>query len=235
MSSRTSSREKPRISSLRMGEYLHASAPQRERILKDQKYPPVVQMVPYERARQCIRAALLSPKGAANKLVNLASNLDQQIPRTAYDAETLRLSALAIRRFTVLLPCIQFNGAVPVVTVPPHFILRVEGVAISVAPSLILRRVNRRGDTESGALLLAIRKGDALDERSGIAVGEMLRLSLIHNGYPLVRPTLCLIADVFGGAVYSAPSRSQRLGKEIESACREIAVRWPSIPERRVA
>jgi hypothetical protein len=235
MSSRTSSREKPRISSLKMGEYLHASAPQRERILRNQKYPPVVQLVPYERARQSIRAALLSTKGAANKLLNMASSLEQQVPKTAYDSETLRLSALAIRCFAALLPSIQFNGALPVVTVTPHFILRVEGVAISVSPSVILRRVNRRGRVESGALLLAIRKGEVLDERSGIAVGEMLRLSLTQNGYQSVKPMLCVVADVFGGAVYSAPSRSQRLGSEIESACREIAVRWPSIPDRRVA
>lgn len=235
MPSRTSSREKPRMSAQKMGEYLYASAHRRERILRDQKYPPLAQVVRYERARRAISAALLSTKETQSKLIGLAASLEQQIPKSGYDAESLRLSALAVRRFSSQYTSISFHGASAVMTGTPHFHLRVEGVTISVSPAVLLRRVNRLGNLDWGALLLVIRKGEALDERSGSAIGEMLRLALVQGGYEAAKPTLCLVVDVFSGRNYSAPSRSQRLGNEIASACREIADRWPSLPESNAA
>jgi hypothetical protein len=39
----------------------------------------------------------------------------------------------------------------------------------------------------------------------------------------------CLIVDVFGKLVFAAPRTYRRRWQEIEAACQEIALVWPTI------
>jgi hypothetical protein len=92
-----------------------------------------------------------------------------------------------------------------------------------------------RGDERTGALLLVFRKEKALSKKAGIAAGELLRSAVAESGLvnPLtVKPELCIVVDVFEGEVHHAPRSRKRLGSEIESACREIANRWPTLGKR---
>jgi hypothetical protein len=57
-------REQPRISAPKMGEYLEATAPRREVILRDQKFPAAFKTARYQPAADAIRRALLQGGGA---------------------------------------------------------------------------------------------------------------------------------------------------------------------------
>jgi hypothetical protein len=56
-----------------------------------------------------------------------------------------------------------------------------------------------------------------------------MRQALVESGFDAVTPKLCIVADVFSGRVARPPARNVRLRGEIESVCREIADRWPSV------
>lgn len=94
---------------------------------------------------------------------------------------------------------------------------------------MLLRRPTRTGAVENGALLLVFRKGASLDGHSGIAVAAIVLKALEQANQQNVIPKLCVVVDVFSAQIFRAPARNRRLTSEIESACREIAVRWSSI------
>ncbi len=92
-----------------------------------------------------------------------------------------------------------------------------------------------RGHDRAGALFLAFRKKKPLPTRAGTAVAELLRRGLEKSGLvnPLnIKPEFCVVVDVFRDRVYLAPRGRKILGYEIESACREIAILWPSVGRR---
>ena len=223
------SRTKPRISVAKLGEDMEATAGRRGRILRDQKFPSEVKVNPYERARSSIRSVLLADGDVVARLSSVVGELERRSPKSPYDAESIQLSVSAIRQFCAQYTLLDFRGATAVSALTPQTHIVVEGVAISVTPSVALRRIGRSGREEWGALILAIRKGCSLDDRAGVAIGELLRLSLEANGYVTIAPSLCIVADVFSKRSFTATGRGQRVRQDVESACREISARWPTL------
>ncbi len=235
MERRIGSRSKPRISATKLGEYLEASASRRERILRDQKFPRTFMVVRYEKARQAIRAALAGGKDISQRLQELARTIDLIPAKSSYDVDSIRLSATAVRRFATQYDRLALNGVTPLVASAPCFSLSLEGVSISILPTVLLRRTKRDGTGQWGALVVAFRKTEALGERSGKAIAELVRMSLANAGYKGIRHDLCIVVDVFSGGIFVAPARGQRVAADIASACREIAVRWPTLMDSSAA
>lgn len=223
------SRSNPRISVAKLGEYMQAPVGRRERILRDQKFPSAVKVNPYERARSAIRAALLAGGDVVERLSRDVDQLERRAPKSAFDAKSIQLSASAIRHFCAQCPRIDFRAATATATLTSQAHMVVEGVAISVTPSVVFRRVDRSGSEEWGALLLAIRKECALGDFAGLAISELLRQSLEVNRYAAIAPSLCIVADVFSGRVFTATGRGKRVRRDVETACREIGARWPTL------
>jgi hypothetical protein len=234
MERRTGSRPNPRISAPKLEEYLEASASRRERILRDQKFPRTDVVVRYEKARQAIRAALVSGN-APTRLKELARAIEQMPAKSSYDSDSARLSAEAVRRFATLHDRLALKDTRALLPSAPKFSLVSEGVSISIAPAVLLRRTKRDGMEYCGALTVVLRKDEPLGLQGGKAVAELARLALANAGYKNIRPDLCVAVDVFGGRIFTAAGRGQRIAGEIASACREIAVRWPALTSTNAA
>jgi hypothetical protein len=232
---RTTFRKEPRISAAKLGDYRDASPSRRERILRDQKDPPTVKIAPYERARHAIRAALLSGSNPRDRLECLAVNIEQQLAKNDFDAEALRLSALAVRRFAGAYTSIPFRAALPSLPTGDIKHLVIEGVRVSISPTVFLHKANLKGNGQWGALLVVLRKGEPMSEPAGRAVAELLRMLLRAAGKETVNPDLCLVVDAFSGKVFHASASGRRIVADLECACREIASRWPTLPPRRNA
>ncbi len=82
---------------------------------------------------------------------------------------------------------------------------------------------------------IGFRKEKALTKRVGKAVADLLRGALAQSRVfdtRTIKPEFCLVVDVFHEGVHHAPRGRKRLGVEIESACREIAILWLAIGTR---
>ena len=223
-------RPSPRISAQKLGEYLSvATAHRRERIIRDQKYQSTFKSMRYSEASSVIRTTLLSGEDVPTRLIEKARLLEGRGCASAFRAEANASCIHAIRRFARLMEEEGLGDMIPVLTGAKSFMLDIEDVTVSVAPTVLLTKPAKDGTLEYGALLLLIRKESALDEHGAEAVAELLRRALDANGVGPVNPKLCVVIDVFSGLRVHAPARSTRLMGEINSACREIAVRWASI------
>jgi hypothetical protein len=220
-------RLKPRISVAKLGEYIDvAKASRRETIIRDQKFLTAYKASRYRDAFNSIRAALLSGDDVLKQLGHWEMTVAAQFASTKYQADTKACCLDAIRAFARLysrLPLRELTTA----PVQP-LMLTIANVPISVFPTVTLVRQVRCA-IECGALLVVFRKEAPLGRNGGRAVAEVLRRALLNASDRAVRGELCIVVDVFSGGVFTAPSHSKQLMAEIESACREIAVRWPAV------
>lgn len=226
---RTRVREKPRMSSPKLGEYLNSSrAGRRERIIHDQKFVSDFMVVRYASAEQAIRVALLS-EDTEKRIDDGLRNLRARATRTTFQDDAKRNCIDALHAFAKLLPDLALDGVRVSTTGQPTFAQMIESVVVSSRPLVLLSRENKDGSVQRGALQIVLRKEAVLDDRGGEAVALILKEALCNAGHINVSPKLCMVLDVFGGKVFCAPTRSSRLLDDIKSACREIAVRWPAV------
>jgi hypothetical protein len=227
-------RQHPRMSAPKMGEYLDAGAPRRERILQDQKFPPTVQTVPYRDATDVCQRAVLRGGDVASSLLGAANALRGKPCTTQFEATSLACSLAGIEKFAALFPKLGLNGVTGTYAGPRGLAQSIQGVGISAYPLAVLRH-EARGQERTGALLLVFRKEKPLTKKAGTAAADLLRGAVAQSGLVhrlTVKPELCIVVDVFHGAVHHAPRSRARLSNEIESACREIAIRWPTLGRR---
>lgn len=223
-------RLKPRISAPKLGEYVGVGARRRRQILRDQKFPPDFMVTRYKPATDAIRLALLSSASdVETRLRTRAQHLASLPAGTKYEASANHCCSQALRRFARIYPNLPLAGARPALARKEGFPIKLEGVDVSVWPTVLLSRTARDGSVEMGALLLIFRKTESLTDEGGHVVAELLRKALVQSGLPNVKPKLCIVVDVFSRNVFTAPARSQRLSQELEWACREIAVLWGDI------
>ena len=228
-------RAQPRMSAAKMGEYLDANAHRRERILRDQKFPPAYKTVRYENARRAIQVALTEGGDVGARLTDFVRRAEGQLAGTAYQADSNRCCADAVRRFGALVDSLALDGVVATRPSNASLLIQVEAVDVSVAPAVLLQRTGRDRGLHAGALIPVFRKEQPLGTRGGRAVAELLRRALVECGYRPVNAELCVVVDVFSGEVTRASKRYQRITDEIAAACREIAVRWPSLRASKAA
>ncbi len=221
-------RETPRVSVNKLGQYLTATPAFRKRIIHGQKHPVDPQYLRYPEAAQAIVDFLCSGRHESTlryhqrRLLNAA-------PRDDFDAQRLSLCAEALQHFLASADELALTHAVASpaeAELPP---MELAGVTISVRPEVVLRSVDRHGCMRSGVLKLYFSKHHPLDERSGQYIATVLQAHAEQHLKQLgpVDHRLVRVFDVFAGKVYVAPkARTRRLG-DVELACEEIAARWP--------
>lgn len=219
-------RRNPRMSAPKLGEYVDCGATRRERIIRDQKFPADFITARYRDAEDAIRASMLSGS-ALSRLSENAQMLDMKEATNAHQAEVRASCAQAVRRFARMYADLPLAGVTPMLI--DNRKMQIEGVEVSVRPTLRLQRRNRSGVEECGAMLLVMSKSIKLTDRSGGAVAALLRQALVEAGFANVHPSLCMVVDVFARKVYTPPRATKRLSHEIACACREIAARWPAL------
>jgi hypothetical protein len=227
-------RVRPRMSSPKLGEYLYAEAGRREKLLRDQKFPPAFQTARYADAENAIRASLVSGRDVVERLKESAQTVSSLVTTTDWRTVSKRCCVQAIHDFAALFPSIPTAGSEFSIPEKGGIVLNLEGVVVSVHPVALSRR-EVRGRERRGAILAIFQKTDPVGERPGKAVAELLRRALMQAGQPDLHPSECVVVDIFRKQIFTAPAQSQRVFANINSACREIAVRWPTITSAMAA
>jgi hypothetical protein len=221
-------RAEPRISLNKLGEYMTAPAGRRRQIVKEQKYPPTFQVIRYTAAEDAIVKFML--KGCDGMVLDRAkANLAARPAKSSFDKQRIALCTKAIDAFQAVE--LDLSGARILAAPVDHEPLMFSGVAVSVRPNVLLVAEDRKGQVKSGLLKLHFSKTHRLDETSGDYVGAVLRKYAAERitGESKESPTMMRVVDVFGGLAYEAPVAMARRLRDVEAACEEIRIRWPTI------
>ncbi len=229
----------PRMSNHKLGSYVDEASPrERRRIIRDQKFLSPFIVTVYKRAEELISRALIAGGDIRAALAKADQQLAQMPFGGANGERNRRCNRKAVASFVTTLKQLDISGAEFWRYDRQGFALRIEGVKVSVSPSVGIR-VERKGRVHTGAVQLVFRQEEQLSPHGGSVVAELLRQSLVERSAGTrseeVSRDLCIVCDVFHGQVFQAPSRSVTLNRDIAAACREIRMNWPSVLQQLAA
>lgn len=220
-------RELPRVSVNKLGEYLIATPARRKRIIHDQKHPPDAQYLRYPEASYAVTDFLCRGLDM-NVLKEAQRRFACAVPTSEFEAQRMQLCSEALERFADLVPWLDLDDAIisAVGAEPP--VLEMAGVTISVRPEVVVQRLDKQGQPRVGLMKLYFSKTQPLDERSGQYIGTLLQRFAEQHLCRLgpADHRLMTVVDVFAGSLFVAPrAHIRRLG-DVVLACEEIAERW---------
>lgn len=231
-------RREPRISALKLAEYVIADPSRQKTIVKTSKFARKAVMLQYTKARSFVHRAFTDSGIDATMLSEKAAEIEAEAWNTTWQKEDNRRSAEALRRFANMAPQFQWQSATEI---PKPFEgwghIMLAGVKVSVQPEVVFQ-FDHRNITKVGAILLNV---SIKDEKSlsrsngGYSVGDYLSSLLFQTllqkfstvGAPL--NSKCVAVDVYRGTIHEAPKSYKTLNKHLEAACETIALRWPQI------
>lgn len=212
--------------------YLSANATGRAAITLQQKHPSEYQAVYYDAAADVLRRFIAEGDDAI---------FDEGIAAIRADASeekgphNIRSNVEVIEAFRDRRPKLNFGGLRPSPSPGPQSSLFIAGVELVIRPEILLEG-DADGGERGGALKFYFSKGHSLT-RSAASYGALLLKRYCEENLPgraVVENRRCLICDVRAGEVHHAPDATLRREREIEAACEEIAVRWPTTsPSKR--
>lgn len=217
----------PRISLNKLGEYTTATPVRRRGIVVDQKRPRDVVVARYRPARE---ATILAFEGGfdAGPIRDAIGALRNAPGDTDWQKQDIKLSAEALQSLLGFTRDVATDGLSVQRAARDLVPLVVEGVAVSVRPSLILRG-RYRGMTVCGAVKFYFGKTHVLSEDAGFNAATILHQYVeehLVRGNERVSPRHCMVVDVFAQAVHRAPRNYKRRRADVAAACQEIALRW---------
>lgn len=220
-------RKEPRISVLKLAEYLVASPIRRRRIIKDQAQPKKKVVAQHRRSRGRIVRLLRKREVTEQNLLSLSEEMSKVVPSSEWDRVDLQNAVQGVDHFRSLVGSLDMGDRV-IRQRRRSLPLLVSGVSVSVEPSMIFQK-----DTGAvraiGALKLSFVKSWRLDAKAGEYGATILRMFLedrLEGTVARVDPQLCQVVDVFGEQVFIAPKAFKRRMDEVRSACEEIADAW---------
>ena len=225
------SRNDPRISINKLGEYLTANPVRRRAIIKTQKNPPDVIVARYRNAWPILDQFFASRD--PDTLYNGADHWRGEEPETDWQASDFASTADALEVFVDTIDQLPIEDCeiVPVHN-DEHAPLMLAGVRVSIRPDYIIKQT-RRGRDYIGAIKFHWTKDEAsaLRQDGGTYVATGLLQYLMASTPSGYTPDhrLCFSVDVFRKSVWEAPSSFRRLRSHLEVACEEIALRWDSL------
>jgi hypothetical protein len=221
-------RDEPSFSLNGLMRYLHTKPAGRARITGDQKRPSDIAASYYDPAAAAIRRFVVKGMKDEAILTRAAARL-----AAVSEFDESRVNALAnieaLDAFRASYRKLDFRGLTPSRGKDAKAWLRIGGVRVNVRPEIALGGIVR-GEPRAGALTLYFSKGHPLPRTSaeyGAALVKRYCEERLAGGAK-VRPEDCSIFEVRTGEIYHAPSSAVRRMKEIEAACEEIALRWPT-------
>ena len=221
-------RRSPRISLLKLAEYLGASVLRRRTIVRGQHEPPRLVVPQYRRVAPAALAFLRGGAVDREILQRAVQSLEGTKPASEWDERDIRNSIEALKHLAVVAPDLRLaDSRVQEPGSPEQMWLA--GVEISVRPHARLWRIDSQ-DSPVGVVKLAFSKTRAIPEREGLRAAALLHYYLDSSldGDPArAMPELCQVVDVFHDRVFHAPPSYRRALAEAEAACEEIARVWP--------
>ncbi len=222
-------RDQPRISVNKLGEYMLARARRRRRIIIDQREPKDFIRLIYPQAEEAIARFLVAGATDRSIITSAVERLTSERADTDWKRERNALCVDALEAFLDIADDFDLEGFERTAGDAGGG-FSVGGVYVSVRPEVLLRQTDARGGVRLGAIKLYLVKSYPHSDESagyvGASVLEYLRRERPDDGKP--DPELCLVVDVFGGEIFTAPRASKSRLADIEAACEEIAGRWSS-------
>lgn len=222
-------RTQPRISVNKLGEYITAAPARRRRIIVDQKRPRTFIAPRYGTAERKI-VEFLSGRSSEGDLLRAIDELEDDCGGTEWQMQRNQLCAEAIGSFLDYLDVFELDGISLSPLTPSHTHLKLGGISVSVRPELEGCGNLGHGAKSRGVLKLYLGKTFPLNEESGSAIATCLRqyaCEMIPAAE--VDHRLCIVFDVFAGAIFQAPKAHKRRMRDIEAACEEVARAWPML------
>lgn len=221
------SRPTPRISLLKLAEYMGANPVRRRTIVRDQWDPPS-QVVPLY--RRAMAAALSFFRGGrdVDLLYAAAERLIKARPSSDWDARDLKNSVEALEHLANVLPKLDLADRI-VGGRRRLDVLAMSNVEVSVRAHVRMVKLGAE-PAQVGAVKLAFSKTRRLPDDEAQRAATILRYSLdcrLRDAAAVAAPALCQIVDVFHEEVHFAPSTFKRTVRRAEAACEEIALTWP--------
>src|SRR5688572_13976454 len=168
------SRQAPRISINKLGEYMTATPLRRRRIIQDQKRPKTFILSRYAEAQNAITRYLLTGKQDSGLLISEIERLSLAPSATEWEEQRKHLAVAAIKRFMNVADLIDLAGQS--VTAPgnnqPRLVFG--GLELSVRPEVLLRGRDRFGRPSAGAVKLYFSKTAPLGDEAGAYIATAL-------------------------------------------------------------
>ena len=224
----------PRFSANQLADYLcTTNATQRERVIRDAKFPKKPQVIAYQGVTSLFRNFLKTGNGDLSYFDRPKQRLlDRANTETgATRNETLRcikaIDAFIQTYTNGKLLKFQFGPS------PTDVGFKVSGVSINCRLDPPITEKSKDGTFNSGGCVMFLASGP--QSRKNIEDRTKYVAATVHwalesaGGNIKPHPKLCLSFDVFGGNVVRAPAAIDRLRSRMEASCREVANGWDGI------
>ena len=223
-------RQDPRLSINKLGEYLTCSASRRRRILEDAKRPKDF-IAPRYNDFYAIAPQYLASNPLDDGIITAAiAEIQGRQPGTEWDEQNKTLNVDLLGNLIDIPDLLPFEGLTMTALPTSQRDLEISGVTVSVRPEILITGTYRGRDV-IGALKLYLPKTYPLDQETADYIATTVHQHLAthppRNGDIDFR--LCFVADIPSRAVFAAPRSFTRRRSDIEAACEEIEARWPTI------
>lgn len=215
-----------------------SDASKREKIVRDAKRVSAVRVATYQPARTAVPRCY-SPDGlVAAELISQAARLEGIVSPQEFENECNKLSAPALRRLAAMADRIDCPGERIVRPSQGFEHLLIENVRVSVQPEVAFSFAHK-GIRKFGGVMVNFSKTESLARVSSkLAAGNYAAFLVFHmlglrhgrDGGP--RYANCFSVDLYRDEVYTAPGAQITMLKNIEAACRMIALQWDAISEK---
>jgi hypothetical protein len=216
------SRNSPRISINKLGEYITAKPARRKKIIHDQKYPSSFIVPYYTDATNLIMEYLTTREQGEDVFNQKIQDLTKKATSSEWEQTKKSLCIEAWDSFMEFAEELEFGGlkCSRAPFNPPKMIIH--DVEISVRPELFLADSK---DTIQGCIKLVFGKTKDIDEEATQYIGVCLQryVSEQHN---VSNHKTCFVLDIFDKKIYTAPKAYKRRIADVEVACEEIQRAW---------
>lgn len=230
----------PRMSANQLAQYLVSEPSKQEAIVRDAKRVGAVRVAIYEPARKAVHDCH-DQTGLNHRLLALeAARMETAVFSDAFVSESNRLSAASLKRLLQFPHEIDCKGEKIARPRRGFDQMMIQGVRVSVQPDIVFTAAHR-GGASFGGVIMNFSKGEqsSLSKATGgrfkagdyaaFLVFQMLALRHGNQGGPRLED--CVAIDVYRDQIYSAPSAQKTALKNVQAACRTIALQWSAVSD----
>ncbi|NMJ42811.1 hypothetical protein GWK16_16315 [Roseomonas sp. JC162] len=234
---------RPRITAFELGEYIAADDDPRDTIVRGMKFERIARSTLYRTVRMAIARYLAGQsrdptilEACRADLLNRRRSATSQQQSRNLDHEIAALDA-----FQKASPHLDTAGCI-VTRASIQRPMVIEGVTVSVQPTIWLRFNRNRGLDLAGAVIVDPAKGGMLksaDAQAAALLASQVTAVMVHR---LVERAItqdgvrasadhCIVFHSHRQTATPAPASHKRMARNVEAACRAIVRAWPDVEE----
>jgi hypothetical protein len=225
----------PRFSTNHVADYITTdTAPQREGVIRNAKFPRKPAVVAYKESRQIIRHFLADNSPDPDAIDDDIRRLEARCRREpeGWSQDELRRNVTCLQRFKATYAAARLHRY-NFLPGPQSVTMKRSGVTIHANLDLLLTETAKDGTTYSGGCVIFLAGTDGsrkrIEDRRKM-VAALINWALEESNPNIeVLPRLCLSLDVFGGVCTPGPTAISRLRHNVEKSCAEAARAWDDI------